>query len=793
MIFISKKGKRKFKRAAVAISLALVSLFVLLAIFVFVYARWCIDFEYDEALFSAAQNNGALKLYYDAFGYVGEDINKYEPIEYATLKGSDVRRAWYPYSEISDYVKRGFIAAEDREFSNHNGVNIKRTLGAFLNYVFRRDTSFGGSTITQQVIKNISGKSEKSAKRKFEEILRAYHLEQKYTKEEIFELYLNIAPMGENMSGVGIASRVYFGKEPSELSLAEAATLVGITNAPTRYNPRKFPVESRKKRDVILGAMHTVGSISDEEYREALSEPLSVIPESFAEDEINSWFTETVCDDIARDLVDRCGYSYAAARLLILNGGLSVYTTVDPVVQGILEDYFENKSNLPNGILDGMEMSMAVSDSQSAALRGIVGAAGKKRANRVVNYATQNVTPGSVLKPIALYAPLINAGRISWATAFDDVPVSFSTANDGSIVEYPRNSPAVYDGLINVADALARSKNTVAVRLYEMLGADKIYEILKNGYGFDSLVKSERKKNGATVTDLAPSPLALGQLSYGVPLRKITEAYTVFPNGGELNRGRSYTFLFDSEGNTVFSNPERAERMLSRDAAAVMTRMLSGVIDHGTARAVRLGEYVDVAGKTGTSGGGRDKLFIGYTPYYTAGIWCGYPKTSARVPNSERNHLTVWDEVMKRIHTATDKYGDQRHFSSHGLLYLPFCKDSGKLYQPVCTRDVRGSRLAYGYFIRGTEPRDGCERHRLCSSDEIDDALLAEQLRSQGVGFIALLDIPERSFPKDIEVTDAPFVYKRRTENSEDADMPPPSPSPFWDLGGVAEKRKRRR
>jgi penicillin-binding protein 1A len=620
---------------------------------------------------------------------------------------------------------------------------------------------FGGSTITQQVIKNISGDDQQTIKRKLSEIVRATRMEYSHTKEEIFEVYLNIVPMSEGISGVGYASEYYFGKKPDELTADEAATLVGITNAPSRYNPYINPKACIEKRNKVLYSMLECGIITEEEYRASIESELSVIKTYRDNNSINSWFVETVCDDISRDLADTKGISQNVARLLIMNGGLSVYTTVNPKIQAILEEYFENKDNFPKDVDAGLNYSMVITDSKNGNLLGIVGGVGKKAGNRLLNYALVPHAPGSSLKPLALYAPLINKGRINWATVFDDVPVAFNKNSSGEYTEYPKNYPQIYDGLTTVSDALRLSKNTVAVRLYNILGKENIFSSLYDDFGFDTLVSNKRLENGKTVTDKDVSPLALGQLTYGVSLRKLTEAYTVFPNEGMLSKGRSYVAVYDEDGELILENTADEKRVYTQECSRIMNRLLMRVTDSGTAKMITLGNTVDTAGKTGTSGNDKDRLFIGYTPYYTAGIWCGYVGKEKSIGRQSISHLEIWDEVMKKIHE--ERLGNEENtegFSVSGLEYLPYCKDSGGLYTDRCMYDVRSVRLEYGYFTSDNKPNKICDKHVLCLYDDVTGAVAVKGCPKENLRLIALLDIPERSFPISVNITDAEFVWR---------------------------------
>ena len=231
------------------------------------YASRNIDFDLDEELFEKAKEDKT--VYYYAYSSDGELIEVYK-------SAKETVREWVPFDRAGEYIKQGFISMEDREFYEHCGVNIKRTLAAPVNHVLKLRSSFGASTITQQVIKNISGDNEVSIGRKIKEIFRALHLERRYSKDDIFEVYLNVVPMTGNVYGISAAAEIYFGKEPSELTLSEAATLVGITNAPAKYNPYTKPEACRDKRNRVLYAMYDVGYIERDEYERAVNEPLKL-------------------------------------------------------------------------------------------------------------------------------------------------------------------------------------------------------------------------------------------------------------------------------------------------------------------------------------------------------------------------------------------------------------------------------------------------------------------------------------------------------------------------------------
>ena len=744
-----KKGLRLLSIIIVCISLAAAVIISALAIFVY----RGINFEADERLFEGALSFESTTFY--ASDGKGE---QYEPV--AIEQSGSVRQVFYSGKEISDYLKDGFVAVEDKIFYTHKGFDLRRSILAAMNYISGKERVFGASTITQQVVKNISGDNDMTIKRKLSEIIRAMHIERNFTKEEILEVYLNVIPMGDNIFGVGAASRAYFGIEPSELSPAEAATLIGITNAPTAYNPYTNPDFCKKKRDIVLSVMHSDGVITDAEYNEAVAAPLSVIPREERYDRFDSWFVEVAIEEISRDLAEKYDLSESAARMMLLSGGYKVYTTMDIDVQESLEEYFENIANFPEEVAAGLNYAMVVTDSKTGDLAGVIGRVGKKEGNRLLNHALVPHTPGSVMKPLALYAPLIDEGRINWATVFDDVPTSFTETEDG-YREYPYNSPRVYDGLTTVADALRLSKNTVAVRLSEMRTPRSIFDTLTGDYGFSTLIEKETTKDGRTITDIATAPMALGQLGRGVSLLELTEAYSAFAGDGVKREMRSYLTLVDHKGRLVLENEKEEKRVLKETTAKIMNQLLMGVVEGGTAKSLTLGSIVETAGKTGTSGGSRDKMFVGYTPYYTASIWCGYDSGEKAVTGLGKSHLEIWNEVMNEVHRerlSGEKTVDS--FSTEGLLYLPYCKDSGALYTDVCVYDPRGNRRDYGYFTEDNQPNVECTCHVLCLYDTESKQIANRNCPSENLLAVALIKAPGRSFPKEIYVTDAEYVYR---------------------------------
>ncbi len=677
-------------------------------------------------------------------------LENYVPIEVDILFGNE-NMVWAQSDEIPDTLRQAFVAIEDAGFYQHHGVEWGRTAYAALNQVFHFRQRFGGSTITQQLIKNVHGDKDISFVRKAKEIIRAQRLEKVYSKDEILTYYLNIVPLGHGCVGVKSAARYYFNKELSELDTIECAALAAITNAPSKYDPIAHPTENQSRRKLVLKAMLAHGYLQKGGYEEAVDAVLSLdITDPVYTSNRHNWYAETVITDVMKDLMETFGISEGAAKGMLWRGGLEIYTLMDVNVQNILDKTFSDAACLTDEAGKQIEAGMVVCDPYTGDLLGVIGGVGEKRGSRLFNRATDGYyQPGSALKPLALYGPAIEWDRIHYATAFDDLPTENETGY------WPHNSPDLYMGRITTHEALAKSKNTIAVELLQMLGSKEVYRHLKDQIGLTALVAND------TVSDLAPAPLALGQLSYGTTVRELTGAYTGFASGGEQSKPRSYLAVFDAKGKLLLKNNAEKKRVWSEETAFLMTAMMKEVVECGTARRITLKEVVDTAGKTGTSGADRDKWFVGYTPYYVAGLHLSYDDR-APLPAAEKRHLALWNEVMQAIH-ARLLQGEEppRAFEMpDGIVEAEYCLDSGCIPTDACRSEIRGDRTAVGYFKKSNLPNMYCEAHVEGHYD------LLRGYYEEGKGTEAtdidfyILSVPARREVTDIVPQDAPYTIE---------------------------------
>ena len=640
-----------------------------------------------------------------------------EYYEYETLSG-DENRVWANLDDIPLDLQKAVVAIEDQRFYQHQGVDWKRTVKGVLNWV-TGDTG-GGSTITQQLIKNLLNEKDYSIQRKVYEIFRALKLEETLNgdKDRILEMYLNTIFLGNRCYGVQTAAETYFGKELHELNLPECAALAGITNNPSKYNPFRYPENVKMRQETILEQMKIQGLITEEEYNSAVAYDLNYYTEEVEEKgKATSWFTDAVIQDVINDLCEEYGYDRTIAKNIVYSGGLQIYITIDTNIQKIMDEVYANEENFPNASKNGTvpQSAMVVCDKQGNVL-GMVGARGEKTTTGDLNRATQAYRqPGSSIKPITVYAPAMDAGDITPYAVITDMPVYVD--ENGS--PRPRNDSGDYRGQTVIRDAVARSVNAVAMRILQNTTPETVYTLLTETLGFKEVLLAD--------CDLAP--LSLGGMTKGVTVREMAGAYTMFVNDGKYSGTRTYSQVFDHDGELLLDNTPEEEQVFQREQTTYyMTEVLSGVTERGTATRARI-SGIETAGKTGTTNSNRDRWFCGYTPYYVGATWFGYDEDYNLSGISGNPSVTLWTAVMQRIHeelpdasfdngddslfkrasyctntglrpnescpTATGRFyiGDEPKVSCSVCCTVDICKDSGKLWQEgICPEESKETK-----------------------------------------------------------------------------------------------------
>ena len=564
--------------------------------------------------------------------------------ELVTLAGKQ-KRIWVDYEQIPWYMEKALVAIEDKRFYEHKGVDWYRTAGAFVEMFAKMETSYGGSTITQQLIKNLTGKDDVTIQRKLTEIFGALELEKKYDKEEIVEWYLNAVYFGEGCWGVQTAAETYFGKDVSELTLAQAACIVGITNKPTLYDPFYNEEKNKERQETILREMYDQGYIDYQMYIDAVNEDISSAlvhsPGEEYSQEIYTYYEEMVIDDVITDLMELKGISYKAASSLLYNGGYSIYCCIDPNIQAIVDNVYQNVENIPTTYRSSQQLqsSIVIMDPYTGEVKAISGGVGEKTINFGLNRATKTQRPpGSSFKPIASYGPATELGYITPTTMVNDSAGIHLSGTSW----YPNNDGGGHMGAVSILQALQYSLNTVAAQIIDKIGPQTAYDFLQTRLGVTSLVPD----------DCSYAPMALGQLTNGITVREMAQAYCSFVNDGIFTYARSYTKVLDSDGSVLIDNTPETIVAFSPNTAHVMTYMLQNATAYGTGGEAYLGT-MPVAGKTGTSTDYKDRWYVGCTPYYVAAVWTGYDQPE-RISCYGNPAAQIFKKIMRPIHEGLE-------------------------------------------------------------------------------------------------------------------------------------------
>ena len=580
------------------------------------------------------------------------------------------------------------------------------------------------------------------------EIYRAQEMEKRYEKDEILEAYLNEVYFGYSCYGVVTASLKYFNKDVSELSLAECASLIAITNNPSLYDPLQtdWGLENNRTRQLlVLGAMLEQGKIDQAAY-DAAKEENVVFSNGYTilggrvdvdtdkkddtdadggdeqpEDETKtatssqSYFTDAVIEDVAAALVEKYGLTDSTNPVtgkvttafeqgvnMVYGKGYKIYTTQNPEYQKIAEEVCTDTSNLPytstytnsygEKETEQLQVGMTIVDPYTGYVVAMVGGAGAKEGARVWNWATSARQCGSAIKPISVYAPALDDGTINGASSIDDYPVMVL---NGSV--YPKNANGRYKGLTPLHTAIARSTNTCAVRVVQEYGTSRSYDFMTNKLGFTTLTSQDAQQVGNR---------GLGGLDRGVTTEEMAAAFAAFANEGIYTAPRTFIRVEDADGNVILENEAKASVAMKDTTAALMNSLLQEVVNGGTGYEGRI-SGMHVAGKTGTTNNDQDRYFVGYTPYYSCAVWVGYVHNQ-RIIASGNPAASMWQKVMSRIHADL---ADKDFFSCSGLTYVKVCADSGLLATDNCAEDCRGSRVYSALVAADNAPSAYCNMH----------------------------------------------------------------------------------
>lgn len=677
-----KKKNKKLRRKIrlIVFSALLVLIIILTGISIGMYGAVSNEIS-GMQIQNLAKNTSSSVYYEDAKGQTQE----YEKIQ------SGTNRIWVDSTKISRNMKDAIVSIEDERFYQHNGIDLKRTFGATAKFVLSKfgfgSSDYGGSTITQQVIKNITNEKDKSPTRKIKEMMRAIALEHQLSKDDILTMYLNIVYFSQNSYGIEAASHVYFGKSASELNLPEAALIAGITQYPSEFDPYVHPDKSIEKRNLVLSKMLELGKITQDQYNSAVGTKL-VLNNSYKNEQqqITSYFTDQVINDVINDLMNQKGYSSDFATQQVYNGGLKIYATVDKNIQGIAEDVFSNMANFPTTGKGG-QSAMIIMDPYTGKIKAIIGGLGEKTDVRGWNRATQSRRqPGSSIKPLSVYSPALDLGKITEATIVKDEKITIGNDN-----WKPKNSYNDFLGDMNVKEAVARSANIPAVKVLDMVGLSSSYSYLQNKFHISTLDEGDKNY----------SSLSLGGLTNGISIEEMCAAYSCFVNSGKYTAPYTYTQVVDSTGKVVLQNNSNSVQAISAATAYITSDMLYDVVNTsvGTGKAAKLTD-MPTYGKTGTTDDDFDKWFVGFTPYYVAAVWYGFdtPASISAAGVSGNPSVTAWKLVMSKVHASLSA---KTLTKPSNVVEEDICTYTGKIASDSCPSTK-------AYFIDGKQPTSYC-------------------------------------------------------------------------------------
>lgn len=668
-----------------------------------------------------------LELAYTTIIYSQQINDQGQPewVEYQRLQSPEENRIWKPLNEISPYIQHAFVAVEDENFYTHPGFSFKRTVLAAINEVFRKLTGsyltgsqLGASTIEQQLIKNITGEDESSGiegyARKVKEIFRAIALDNRFSKEEILEAYLNTIGLTGNTAGVEAGANQYFGKSAADVTIAEAASIAAITKNPSRFNPYTNPEEHLKRRDDIILFMQQQGYITQAEAEAAWATPLNLVEKTTDENAAvqtdYSWFTDYLIEEVIADLVEanplnRDDWNREAANDYLHNGGLRIYATVDPEVQSVMENvwlegkYWEpmpienyDDPNDPDDTPRTITTQAAgVVINYKGELVGVAGGLGQKTENRGFNRGTGMTRQvGSTMKAVAAYPLGIDMDLINYSSVLMDDYFPIPDGKGGTRTDWPSNWSGRYShSMTTVYEALKQSLNTVAVRVGDWVTPRTMFEFARETLGITTLDEN---------SDIDLAPMVLGATTTGLSPYELAGAYMMYGDGGRMTSLHSYTSVRDYQGNEILEKDIVTTQAIGEDTAYIMNRLLHSVLFDrgGTAYGIHPDANVmDSIGKTGTTNDNKDVWFVGLTPKYVMATWYGYDQNE---PMDDYNNYYIYkNKGSQKGHPGASAFAE--------------VMDTVQADDEIVTWDMPET-VEKGAFctISGDIPTDGCPR-----------------------------------------------------------------------------------
>jgi len=622
-------------------------------------------------------------------------------VELTKLYGEQ-NRTTVDIKKVPELVKNAFLATEDVRFYDHSGIDFRALTRAVWANITNGFGSEGASTITQQVVKGAFLKPEKQVKRKVQEAYLAIQLERNYTKDEIFELYLNRIYFGHGAYGIQAAAQVYFNKSVDELNLPEAAMLAGLPQRPNGYSPFNDPKRAKDRRTKVIRNMERYEFISSKQAEAALKDDFSSLNTNrVAKDDSGNkinyphpYFVEHVIEELIA--------SYGADK--VFNGGLRVYTTIDIAIQKGAEKVMQDDDNFPKSTADanGLKQpqgALVILDPKDGSIKALVGGRNSNQTEqRTFNRATQSKRQiGSTMKPILAYAPLIDAKGAGSGTVIDNAPVRYGKWA-------PKNSNGKYTGPVTVRTAIEKSINVPAVKAADMAGVKTSLDYAKKMEL--SLDYKEDASLGST---------ALGGLEVGIPPLELASAYATLANQGVYVKPSAILKIEDSTGKVLYEHKPKKTKVFKASTASILTDVLRTTVTRGTATKARFGKW-QIAGKTGTTNYNKDIWFAGYTPELVAVVYIGHDQPKQMSSQYGGNYpALIWRKAMEIAHKEKKV---TKFPAPKGVVYSTICNISGKKPSKLCPDD----HIVTEMFPAGHAPSGVCDIHveiEVCTESDL--------------------------------------------------------------------------
>jgi penicillin-binding protein 1A len=671
----SKLDKKKYLRYLSIMFLAGVSIFIGM----FAYAAVTLP-KWDPTKLTSESST----LIYDDQGAIVSRLHSGE------------NRIEVTYDKIPKDLIYAFIATEDQDFYKHHGVNYKGIARALINNVTSGDLKGqGASTITQQLARNAFLSLDKKWERKVKEIILAFKIESEFSKEEIMTFYLNEINFGAGAYGVQSAANIYFNKDVSKLNLAESSLLAGLVQSPTNYNPLLHLDRAKARHKAVLNNMVKCNFITEKQATEAYNEKLNFSKSTPEKQKKYGYFIDAVVDE-AINVLSASG-KIDNPESAIYSGGMKIYTTMDAKVQRQAEEVYKNAGNFPNQTNNGkpIQSAMVVIKNSDGGVKALIG--GREYTHeRGFNRATSALRqPGSAIKPITVYAPALEKGKMPFAV-YDDSPLSYKT--NGPNWE-PKNYDLKYRGLITMRTAVQWSINTYAVQCVDDIGIRTSFDFGRN-MGLPLIDKPG-------TNDLSLAPLALGGLSEGVTPLQMAAAYATFGNNGVYAEPHLITKIVDQKGVVKYEFKPTYKKVMSEETAWLMTNLMQTVVSAGTGTRAQI-PGVPTAGKTGTSEELTNAWFCGLTPQYAAAVWLGFDEQQKPMHNVFGGDAParIFKSVLQKAHENT---AAGNFTMPANIIKVSVCSKDGKLPANICPQD----RIISEYCVKGFAPTETSNIYKL--------------------------------------------------------------------------------